>query len=147
MRCGKVQGGQVELTRARESKSASELWTSRIRQRFEPEGAWAAGQGDGPDAAAMKAGKDAETELCGSQELMDNGWLGVGGCVAQELALGGDRQESRRHRNPKGKGRGRCRRGEEETDGRWYRGREECRRRSGGGGESAAREVVETQFS
>lgn len=31
---------------------------------------------------------------------------GVGGCVAQELALGGDRQESRRHRNPKGKGKG-----------------------------------------
>jgi hypothetical protein len=64
------------------------------------------------------------------------------GCVAQELALGGDRQESRRHRNPKGKGEGRCRRGEEETDGRWYRGREECRR-SSGGGECAAREVVE----
>lgn len=31
---------------------------------------------------------------------------GVGGCVAQELALGGDRQESRRHRNPKRKGKG-----------------------------------------
>lgn len=31
---------------------------------------------------------------------------GVGGCVAQELALGGDRQESQRHRNPKGKGKG-----------------------------------------
>lgn len=27
--------------------------------------------------------------------------VGVGGCVAQELALGRDRQESRRHRNPK----------------------------------------------
>lgn len=75
MRCGKVQGGEVKLTRARELKSACELWTSRIRQRFELEGAWAAGQGDGPDAAAMKAGKDAEAELCGSQELMDDGWL------------------------------------------------------------------------
>ena len=34
--------------------------------------------------------------------------VGVGGCAAQELALGGDRQESRRHRKPKereGKGR------------------------------------------
>ena len=35
---------------------------------------------------------------------IDGGRLaGVGGCVAQELALGGDRQESRRHRNPKGR--------------------------------------------
>jgi hypothetical protein len=74
----------------------------------------AAGQGDGPDAAMIE---DVEAEQCGTQELMDNGWLAGGGCVAQESALGGDRQESRRHRNPKEKGRGRCRHGEEETGG------------------------------
>lgn len=40
MRCGKVQGGQVELTRARKLKSACELQTSGVRQRLELKGSW-----------------------------------------------------------------------------------------------------------
>jgi hypothetical protein len=32
--------------------------------------------------------EDVEAEQCGTQELMDNGWLAGGGCVAQESALG-----------------------------------------------------------
>ena len=40
MRCGKVQGGEVKLTRARELKSACELRNSGNRQRFELKGPW-----------------------------------------------------------------------------------------------------------
>ena len=36
----------------------------------------AAGQGDGPDAAMIEVVK---AEQCGTQELMDNGWLVVVG--------------------------------------------------------------------
>jgi hypothetical protein len=36
----------------------------------------AAGKGDGPEAAIIE---EVEAEQCGTQELMDNGWLvGVG---------------------------------------------------------------------
>ena len=77
--------------------------------------------------------------------------VGVGGCVAQELALGRDRQESRRHRNPKereGENAGAVEEGGEVDGierGRCVEGVVVVRLRKGGGGGGGGRDW--TQFA
>ena len=68
------EGAGESSSRGLASRSLRASCEGSIRQRFELEGAWLAGQGEGPDAARiMRAGEDAGGGSSGSQELMDHG--------------------------------------------------------------------------